>query len=244
MKQQRKFKQDIRNNKAITLIALVVTIVVLLILAGTSIAMLAGENGIIKQAQESKEKNKIAEIEEKVNLAAQAALMDTLNQGIEQGKFQEELDRNFGSGVANLDYDESTSTYTVTVDEYEVKVNNKGQVSKGDKSSIAIKLTLSHTAQVPTVGGNVAEIRDGNVPIPTGYTYKEGSRDTGLVIQDGSGNEFVWVPVNQNQKLTLDVISTENITGIKVIGPIGDETELTASGKEFTQEITMTRKQP
>lgn len=49
------------------------------------------------------------------------------------------------------------------------------------------------------------------MPIPTGYTYKEGSRDTGLVIQDGRGNEFVWVPVNQNQKLTLDVTSTEDI---------------------------------
>ena len=128
MKTQRAIKQDMRNNKAITLIALVVTIVVLLILAGVSIGMLTGENGIIRQAQESKENSKKAEIEEKVNLAAQAALMDTLNQGIEQGKFQEELDRNFGSGVANLDYDESKSTYTVTVEDYEVKVNNKGQV--------------------------------------------------------------------------------------------------------------------
>ena len=90
MKQQRKFKQDIRNNKAITLIALVVTIVVLLILAGTSIAMLAGENGIIKQAQESKEKNKIAEIEEKVKLAAMAAKTEGLG-NIDIDKFNEEL---------------------------------------------------------------------------------------------------------------------------------------------------------
>lgn len=36
-----------RENKGITLIALVVTIVVLLILAGVSISMLMGENGII-----------------------------------------------------------------------------------------------------------------------------------------------------------------------------------------------------
>ena len=60
MREQIKNKQDIskkiRNNKGITLIALVVTIVVLLILAGVSIAMLGGENGIIKQAQDSKEK--------------------------------------------------------------------------------------------------------------------------------------------------------------------------------------------
>ena len=242
---QRNNKQDIKkklnNNRAITLIALVVTIVVLLILAGVSISMLTGEDGIIRQAQEAKENSKKSEIEEKVNLAAQAALMDRLNQGIEQGKFQEELDINFGSGVADLDYDESTKTYTVTVEDYEVKVDNEGQVSEAEKSSISIKLTLSYTEQIPTVGGNVAEIRDGNVPIPTGYTYKEGSRDTGLVIQDGSGNEFVWVPVNQNQKLTLDVTSKSNITGIKVVGPIGEETELISSGKTFSQEIPMTK---
>ena len=42
-----------RNQKGITLVALVVTIVVLLILAGTSIAMLSGDNGIITNAQKS-----------------------------------------------------------------------------------------------------------------------------------------------------------------------------------------------
>ncbi|MBR3931483.1 MAG: prepilin-type N-terminal cleavage/methylation domain-containing protein, partial [Tidjanibacter sp.] len=41
-------RQDIRNNKGITLIALIVTIVVILILAGVSISMLTGEDGIIK----------------------------------------------------------------------------------------------------------------------------------------------------------------------------------------------------
>ena len=43
-----------KNNKGITLIALVITIIVLLILAGVSIAMLTGENGILTQANESK----------------------------------------------------------------------------------------------------------------------------------------------------------------------------------------------
>ena len=44
-----------RDNKGITLIALVITIIVLLILAGVSIAMLTGENGILTQAQRAKE---------------------------------------------------------------------------------------------------------------------------------------------------------------------------------------------
>ena len=46
-----------RKESGITLIALVVTIVVLLILAGVSISMLTGENGIITQAQKASVKN-------------------------------------------------------------------------------------------------------------------------------------------------------------------------------------------
>ena len=45
-------KRNLRNQKGITLIALVVTIVVLLILAGVSIGTLTGDNGIIGQARE------------------------------------------------------------------------------------------------------------------------------------------------------------------------------------------------
>ena len=47
-------KKELRNTKGITLIALVITIIVLLILAGVSIAMLTGDNGIITQANKSK----------------------------------------------------------------------------------------------------------------------------------------------------------------------------------------------
>ena len=43
------------KEKGITLIALVLTIIVLLILAGVSISMLTGDNGIISQAQRAKE---------------------------------------------------------------------------------------------------------------------------------------------------------------------------------------------
>ena len=52
----REEQRKIKGCQGITLIALVVTIVVLLILAGVSISMLTGENGIIKQALERIEK--------------------------------------------------------------------------------------------------------------------------------------------------------------------------------------------
>ena len=54
-------KKQIKESKGITLIALVVTIIILLILVGVSILTLTGENGILTKATQSKEENSIAE---------------------------------------------------------------------------------------------------------------------------------------------------------------------------------------
>ena len=62
-------RENLKRNNGITLIALVVTIVVLLILAAVSISMLTGENGIITQAQNSKEESEIGKEKEMVSLA-------------------------------------------------------------------------------------------------------------------------------------------------------------------------------
>ena len=67
------FKQ-LKNTKGITLIALVVTIVVLLILAAISISMLTGDNGIINQARNSKDKTEQAKCEELVTVAINALI--------------------------------------------------------------------------------------------------------------------------------------------------------------------------
>lgn len=66
----------LQKEGGITLIALVVTIVVLLILAGVSISMLTGENGIITRAAESNLQTKIGEEKEAINLAMQALFID------------------------------------------------------------------------------------------------------------------------------------------------------------------------
>lgn len=57
------------SEKGITLIALVVTIVVLIILAGITIASITGEKGIIKEARTAKELSEKAALEEQVELA-------------------------------------------------------------------------------------------------------------------------------------------------------------------------------
>ena len=60
--------KKIKNEKGITLVALVVTIVVLIILAGISINLVLGDNGIITIAQKAKENIELAKIEEETQL--------------------------------------------------------------------------------------------------------------------------------------------------------------------------------
>lgn len=66
-----------KRERGITLIALVVTIIVLLILAGVSISMLAGQNGILNRASEAKEKTETSGKDEQRKLAQAEALMNT-----------------------------------------------------------------------------------------------------------------------------------------------------------------------
>ena len=68
----------LKNNKGITLIALVITIIVLLILAGVSIAMLTGKNGILNQASRAGDETNRAEVLERVNMELNAQLANAM----------------------------------------------------------------------------------------------------------------------------------------------------------------------
>ena len=88
-------RDKLKNTNGITLIALVVTIVVLLILAGVSISMLTGENGIITQAQKSKLQTEIGKEKEYITLSVSAVKGDKISRGdtseITSGELQNEI---------------------------------------------------------------------------------------------------------------------------------------------------------
>ncbi len=64
----RKRNNTQKSNNGITLIALVITIIILLILAGISIAMLTGSNGLLTKALKAKEEHLISQYQEEINL--------------------------------------------------------------------------------------------------------------------------------------------------------------------------------
>ena len=91
------------ESNGITLIALVITIIVLLILAGVSIAMLTGENGILNKATTAKTKTEIAEEKEKVQLSVAGALAKDEGREIKEEYLEEELTTNIGQ--RGIDYE-------------------------------------------------------------------------------------------------------------------------------------------
>ena len=90
----KKLEQCFKNNKrGITLIALVITIVVLLILASVSIATLTGDNGILMQAQKAKKSTEEAAKNEKTDLAKMEEL---INESVNGAKVEQVTDTNPG----------------------------------------------------------------------------------------------------------------------------------------------------
>ena len=92
-----------KKQAGITLIALIVTIVILLILAGITIGILTGENGLIKQSQNAKTQTEIAEEKEVLDTATVKAMAKDRYGNLIQENLQEALDKIAGEGKAEVE---------------------------------------------------------------------------------------------------------------------------------------------
>ena len=115
------------EQNGITLIALVITIIVLLILAGVTIAMLTGQNGILTQAQNAKTTTEYKTAEEKVKLSIIGARADDGTLTVE--KLRSEL-ANYGGTVEGDKF-----PITAIVDGKSFSVNYSGNITSKDKIS-------------------------------------------------------------------------------------------------------------
>ena len=119
----------LKENKGITLIALVITIIVLLILAGVAISMLSGENGILNQAARAKQRTGETSVEEQVKLAAAAAMANNYHTIA-----KEELIKELAKYGLKLDNEES-DVWTVTDQGITYTIKSNGDVSKKEEKS-------------------------------------------------------------------------------------------------------------
>ncbi len=196
-------KTRLNTTRGITLIALVVTIVVLLILAGTSISMLAGEDGIIEQAQRAKKETEIGEEKEKIDLAISGAASRNDSGIVTEENLIKELDNLIGAGMYTLEgegpytvkFNKSGRSYTI---EASVNVSKAGEEVRkpSDKNWDETKVTP------------IADGEGNTIPVPKGFYYAGGTKDTGFVISDvpndnldntAGGNQFVWIPCTDSE---------------------------------------------
>ena len=117
-------KKTKENQSGITMIALIVTIIVLLILAGISIATLNGDSGIIKKSKEAKEQTEIAEEKEVVDRATVQAMGNNKKGNLIESELQEQLDKIASSGKTEV---------TNTGDEFEVLFKESNRCYTVDK---------------------------------------------------------------------------------------------------------------
>ena len=82
-------RNDIKENKAITLVALVVTVIVLIILAAVSISLVLGEHGLLKMAREGRDNYAVATNEETTQLTDIEDTIDEIVTGKKKPKVEE-----------------------------------------------------------------------------------------------------------------------------------------------------------
>ena len=126
-----------KNYNGITLIALIITIIVLLILAGVSISAIVGDNGIVSQALKSKEKTEIAAIQEDVEILKSGEWIVNISEDDTKLTRQELLNK------INIEYEGSyyVGNKIITADkQYQILIRNDENltviVSKYDGGSL------------------------------------------------------------------------------------------------------------
>lgn len=127
-------KEKIKNQKGITLVALAITIIVLLILAGISISILRGNNSIIDQATKAKNVTQIAQIKDQLMEnwyefeKEKSGEIYTDSQTI-AGQFQEKLRNTTEDKSATVTYNgENNIAYNVTFRSCNLVIYKDGRV--------------------------------------------------------------------------------------------------------------------
>ena len=117
-------KEKREQERGITLIALITTIIVLLILAGITIGAITGSNGIIGQAQSAKEETEIAQEKEIIDISTVEAMGKNNRGNLEEEEFQNAIDKHTNGKATVSDigeefevfFEESNRYYTVDKD--------------------------------------------------------------------------------------------------------------------------------
>ena len=201
------------KEKGITLVALVITIVILLILAGVAIAALTGDNGLFSRAQQAKEETIKSQLKEEITMSIQEIQTEELPKGnnvtlktLAEGQLESKLK----DITVELENDEINGEYK----DYEYTIDSNLNVTiNGAATGVRIKGNAEVQSGYVFEGNTVdikvtASITEGTI---TGIEAPEGA----TIKTDTSATEKVYT-VNKNGtyifKITSDSEKTKNVT--------------------------------
>ena len=203
-----------KKENGITLVALIVSIIVLLILATVSISLVIN-NGILDKAKSAVDKYSEGEIEEQIKLAYTE--WQTAQWTGETKTAQEFMEKRLQSALKD-DGLTVTGSFKVTLSNGKNYFYNSSSGQIVDKEIELYPITTA-TSNNRVMTENSRYLSDGKTAvIPEGYTISnvenEQDIDTGLVIKK-DGNEWVWIPVSSTD---LTAMHTEDSTGWAMSG--------------------------
>ena len=200
------------KNKGITLIALVITIVVLLILAGVTIATLTGDNGIITRTNQAKEETEKAGAKEKVQMEVAGSFDEHGN--FDMDKLKENLKENLGLQESDIK-DNADGSITVTVDGYEILVDAEGSINVKKPTPVVTEPPTEKVGEDTIFRDAESSNREAYIPkeFKVSEVESEQKINTGLVVIAPDGSEFVWVPVDKDT-LCVDGVANKEIAEI------------------------------
>ena len=183
-----------KESKGITLIALVITIIVLLILAGVTIATLTGDNGILGKANDAKTQTEQAKEDENLKIAIAGSY------GTDGKLNLKDLKDNLTN--QGIDYDKNNTGFPleVIVNGEKKKIDANGNIIESIQSLKTKGTVFKNTTTLEDTYGN-------QVTIPKGFKIASDSATDvtgGIVIEDATytntiGSQFVWIPVGTGE---------------------------------------------
>ena len=189
-----KFKEKSELNKdftkltqkrGISLIVLIVTIIVIIILAA-AVILTVGKNNPVESAREATFKEDVQTFRD--DLALSISKDYTAKAGQRDNKFSADKYTKNGD-------DDSVYTYIPSfTKKYEGKfaiVNDELKYVGEEEKEITWSKELGVEVSV------IAKVTEDGVPIPRGFEYVTGTKETGTVIEDSIGNQFVWIPATE-----------------------------------------------
>ena len=237
---------EIKSTKGITLVALVVTIIILLILAGVSINLLTGQNGLINRAKDSKIQTEIASIKEEIQI-------DIIGKQAEnEGNISDSSLKIILEKYGTINYEEDGTTIksiTTKKGSYEIAIFdiwNGTTKEDGPKAP-----TFTTVANEPDINGfnksntyyvswdlsnstytiDDATLISGTAP-ENWYDYTAGQNKWANVKTTGGGNDCYWVWIPRYAYKVPTRSSTAEIIEIKFLQedtniPIGETVAIT-----------------